>query len=116
MEFLKQILSGIEACTGVKPTAFNTSTVFELPAINYQAFRQSDDGAVESWRLETRCVADSMLESLELDSSIAECIVTVGDEDRFLCTHIVQNGGGVLEDTATGKPITISYFDITTKS
>ena len=114
MDFLKQILSAIKETCGVQPEAFETYSIDSLPAITYTANRQSDNGAVETWRLEIRATADTLLEALEIDRKISTLLVTVGDEPQFGCNPIVQNGGGVMNPL--GKSQAIAYYDITKKS
>ena len=48
MNCIKEILGAIADATGIVPTAFSTSAINELPAINFTAYRQSDNAVVES--------------------------------------------------------------------
>lgn len=45
---IKTIIQAVKDETGIQPTLFTTSTINDLPAINYQIYRQGDTGTVES--------------------------------------------------------------------
>lgn len=111
---LKQLLDGIEEATGIHPTAFNTTDINTIPAINYLCYRASDNGAKEQWRFQTRVTARTYEQALHIEDLLTKSLVTLGDNTNHGCV-IRVNGGGTLEDEATGFPQIMTYFDLITK-
>lgn len=116
MNILVDILKAIKDRTQIEPIPFNSSTIQNLPSITYIAYRQSDNAVVESWRFQTRITAESLAEAIDIEEAIADILVTLGDEEKLGSLRIEVNGGGSLEDEATGLPQLITYYDIQTKS
>lgn len=113
MEWLKQFLAEIEKATGIKPTAFQTTQIQALPAINYTIYPSSNDGIKTTWRLQTRIVADDLASALGLYKKL-ETLTTVADETKG--GNLVEiNGGGTLLDEETNIPQLLTYFDITNR-
>ena len=48
MNVITNLLQAIDDATGITPTAFSSSKVKKLPAICFEAYRQSDNAVVES--------------------------------------------------------------------
>ena len=116
MNCIKEILGAIADATGIVPTAFSTSAINELPAINFTAYRQSDNAVVESWRFQTRVTAATLEEAIDVEEIIADTLTSLGDEDKFGSLKIEINGGGTLEDENTGFPQLLTYYDINVRS
>lgn len=53
---------------------------------------------------------------MEIENSVADLLVSIGDEERFNTLSIQVNGGGTLLDEQTGLPQLITYYDITARS
>ena len=113
---IKLVLDAIEAETGIKPIPFSSKHANKFPAITYQAYKTSDDGVKEMWRLQLRISDKSYASSLGLEKQLSDLLCTVGDEEKFECLQIALNGGGTLEDDLTGVPQIISYYDILARS
>lgn len=116
MNVIKNLLTTIESTTGIKPVAFSSSSIQNLPCISYTAFRQYDDAVIESWRFQTRITASSLQEAIELEETIADALCSLGDQGSNGALNIVINGGGTLEDENTRLPQILTYYDIQTKS
>jgi hypothetical protein len=112
---LRNLLSVVKESTGIQPTAFSSQQINSLPAINYSFYRASDNGAVATYRLQTRTVGKDFAQTIELEQKVVDCLVTLGDSTNCGCV-IAHNGGGSLEDENTGLPQLIDYFDITARS
>lgn len=115
MDTLKEILNAIKGATGLNPVAFSIDDETSLPAISYTYYRDADNGATTSYRLQTRITANDYATALGLENKLIDCLVCVGDEHRYGCS-IQENGGGSLKDPETGNPQIINYFDLTTRS
>ena len=116
MNVINTLLSVIEASSGIEPTPFNSSNINNLPSVSYTAYRQGDNAVVESWRFQLRITAESLEEAIELDETIANALVSLGDMPDYGALRIEINGGGTLEDEETGLPQILSYYDIQTIS
>lgn len=57
-----------------------------------------------------------MEDAIEIEESIADALVTLGDEQKLNSLRIEVNGGGSLEDEKTGLPQLLTYYDVYTKS
>lgn len=115
MDELTQILAAIKENLNISPTAFNTSNINSLPAINYLYYKTKDDGSVANYRLQTRITAEDFVSALGVEKQLTDLLVCVGDEERYNCS-IAVNGGGTLEDPATSLPQIITYFDVIVRS
>lgn len=116
MDAIKNILTAIETTTGIKPMAFNSSSIQNLPCISYTVFKQRDNAIIESWRLQVRITALSLQEAMELEAVISDELCSLGDEGSQGALVIEINGGGTVEDESTGLPQLLTYYDIQTKS
>ena len=110
---LESLLGAIQQATGIAPSAYQTSTVGQ-PAITYSFYRATDNGAVVTYRLQTRVFARTQEKALEIEQEITDSLVTLGDETRFGCS-ISSNGGGALIDADTNTPQVLTYFDVVAK-
>ncbi len=116
MNNIRQILGAIEGATGISPKAFSTRLISQPPAITYLAYPQRDNAIVESWRFQTRVTAESLEEAIGIDAAMRDALCTLADEEKLGSLSIEVNGGGTLEDEATGLPQLLTYYDINTKS
>ena len=116
MNVINNLLSAIEARTGVKPTAFSSFNINNLPCISFTAYRQGDNAVIESWRFQVRITAESLEEAMELEEDIADELCSLGDLADYGALRIQINGGGTLEDENTGLPQLLTYFDIQAQS
>lgn len=112
---LKTILTAIKEATGINPVAFSITDETPIPAISYTFYRDGDNGAAASYRLQTRITAPDYATAIGLEEKLVDCLVCVGDEHRFGCS-IEANGGGSLLDLETGNPQIINYFDLVSRS
>ena len=53
---------------------------------------------------------------MRIEEQIADTLTTLGDEEKLDALNIEVNGGGTLEDEATGFPQLLTYYDITVRS
>ena len=60
--------------------------------------------------------AETLEEALRIEEQIADTLTTLGDEEKLDALNIEVNGGGTLEDEATGFPQLLTYYDITVRS
>ena len=111
---LENLLVVIKDVTNITPQAYQTNIVGK-PAITYSFYRTSDNGAVVQWRLQVRIFARTQLEAIQLEETICNSLVTIGDETKWGCS-ISSNGGGSLLDVETNTPQILIYFDITARS
>ena len=116
MNNLQDILLAIEQATDIAPEPFSSKSIMSLPSISYIAYRQGDNGVVESWRFQVRVCADDMATAVDLEETIADTLVTLGAEEKLNALSIEINGGGTIEDERTGLPQLITYYNINTKS
>ena len=49
---------------------------------------------------------------MEIEETIANLLVSLGDEEKFGKLRIEINGGGSLEDENTRLPMLLTYYDI----
>lgn len=111
---LSSLLGAIQQATGIAPQAYQTSTVGK-PAITYSFYRATDNGAVVTYRLQTRVFAKTQEQALEIEQQVRDSLVTLGDSTNFGCS-ITSNGGGALNDADTNTPQVITYFDVVAKA
>lgn len=116
MNVIGDILEEISSATGIEPVAFSSKTVQELPSISYTMYRQGDNAVVETWRFQTRITAESFEETVDIEEIVADLLCSLGDEEKFGTLNIEVNGGGTIEDEATGLPQLITYYDIRMRS
>ncbi len=116
MNAITNLLSAIEARTGIEPRPFSSSNIESLPCISFTAYRQGDNAVIESWRFQIRITAENLAEAIELDEEIADALVSLGDMADYGTLRIEVNGGGTLEDENTGLPQILTYYDIQTQS
>ena len=116
MDVILNLLSAIETLTGIKPEAFSSSNISNLPCISYTTYRQGDNAVIESWRLQIRITAESLQEAIELEADIADALCSLGDMADYGALRIQVNGGGTLEDENTGLPQILTYYDIQAQS
>lgn len=116
MNNIPDILEEISSATGIEPVPFSSKTIQELPSISYTMYRQGDNAVVETWRFQTRITAESLEEVIDIEETIADLLVSLGDEEKFGTLNIQVNGGGTIEDEATGLPQLITYYDIQMRS
>ena len=116
MDVILNLLSAIEALTGIKPEAFSSFNISNLPCISYTAFKQGDNAVVESWRFQIRITAETLQEAMELEAAISDELCSLGDIAGYGALRIQVNGGGTLEDENTGLPQILTYYDIQTHS
>lgn len=110
------LLDDIVNNTGVDVSAFSSKSIETLPSIQYQLYKDGDDGAVESWRMQLRFTAERFIDAVDLQEQVIEMLTTVGDEEKYGATVIHLNGGGSIEDPMSGLPSLITYLSITSKS
>lgn len=73
----------------------------------------TDNSIVRTDRLEIHIVADSMVTMLAIDAVVRKTLLTTGDEPLTADIHkVTMNGGGTLEDAATGTKHLITYYYI----
>jgi len=116
MNNFTEILSEISSATGIEPVAFSSKKPQNLPSISYTIYRQGDNAVVERWRFQIRITAESSEEAIDIEETIADLLCSLGDEEKFGALSIVINGGGTLEDPATGLPQLMTYYDIAFRS
>ena len=116
VDTLRSLRSAICSATGIEPVPFSSKTIQELPSISYTMYRQGDNAVVETWRFQTRITAESLEEVIDIEETIADLLVSLGDEEKFGTLNIQVNGGGTIEDEATGLPQLITYYDIQMRS
>ena len=110
---LSSLLGAIQQATGIAPQAYQTDKVGQ-PAITYSFYRATDNGAVATYRLQTRVFARTQAEALGIEQKITDSLVTLGDSTNHGCS-ISSNGGGALIDADTNTPQVITYFDVVAK-
>jgi hypothetical protein len=116
MNNIQEILTAIEAASGIAPEAFNSANIQQLPSVSYTLYKQSDNAVIERWRLQTRVTAESLEEAMTTNEAIISALVTLGDEEKFGALRIEINGGGTLEEPETRLPQLLTYYDIQNKS
>lgn len=116
MNIIKNLLTAIKEATGIDPVAFSSNRINDLPSITYTAYRTTDNAVVEGWRFQTRITAQRYEDALNIEETIADVLVSLGDEQNLGSLRIQVNGGGTLEDDQTGLPQLITYYDVRTKS
>lgn len=116
MNIIKTLIDAIGDELGIEPKPFSSRLLSQLPAITYTAYPQRDNAIVESWRLQTRVTAETLEEAIDIEGSMRELLCTLGDEEKLGSLSIEVNGGGALEDEATGYPQLLTYYDVNTKS
>lgn len=116
MNILTNLLDAIETATGIKPVAFNSGKINDLPSITYTAYRTQDNAVIEGWRFQTRVTAEHYQDAVDIEQAIANVLVSLGDEQNLGSLRIQVNGGGTLQDQQTGLPQLITYYDVRTKS
>lgn len=73
----------------------------------------TDDGIKRTDRLEIHIVSNSLETLFSIDAAVRKILLTVGDEP--LTANILKvnvNGGGTMEDAATGLKHLITYYYI----
>ena len=116
MDILLHLLELVKEATGIDAVPFlSSSTGNKLPAITYEFYRFSNNGAVSQYRFLTRIHSKSLEQSLDLSDKLNKTLVSLGDETSKGLL-IKGNGGGSLLDDATNIPQVINYFDIVVRS
>jgi hypothetical protein len=46
-------------------------------------YRQGDNAVVETWRFQTRITAESLEEAIDIEETVADLLVSLGDEEKF---------------------------------
>ena len=73
----------------------------------------TDNSIVRTDRLEIHIVADTLSTALSIDAIVRKSLLTTGDEPLTTNIHKVNmNGGGTMEDAATGTKHLITYYYI----
>lgn len=73
----------------------------------------TDNKIVRTERLEIHIIADTINEAWDIDEQVRHILLTIGDEALVEGIHKVEiNGGGSLEDVATGTKHIITYYYI----
>lgn len=47
MNNINEVLSAIEVATGIRPEAFNSSNIQQMPCVSYTLYKQSDNAVIE---------------------------------------------------------------------
>lgn len=110
---LESLLGAIQQATGIAPQAYMTDKAGK-PAITYSFYRATDNGAVATYRLQTRVFGKTQEQAIEVEQKITDSLVTLGDSTKFGCS-ISSNGGGALLDAETNTPQVLTYFDVVAK-
>ena len=112
---IKQIIKDIEAATNLRVTA--EKTTHKKECLTYSLSKESDTGCVSQHRLTINLLTKSVAKATELSPLIDNILITKGDEQKYDeilgCT---LGGGGILYDKDLELYVTISYYDIITKS
>ena len=73
----------------------------------------TDNNLVRTDKLEIHIFSDSLSTAWTIDKEVRNTLLTTGDEPLAVGIHQVEiNGGGTLEDTATGTIHVITYYYI----
>lgn len=73
----------------------------------------ADNNIVRTDRLEIHIIADSMSTLFSIDAAVRSTLLTIGDEPLTADIYKVElNGGGTMEDAATGTKHLITYYYI----
>lgn len=112
---IKQVIKDIENVTKLKVTV--EKTTHKKECITYSLSKESDTGCVSQYRLTINLLTKTVAKAAELSPLIDNLLITKGDEQKYdeilSCT---LGGGGVLYDQDLELYVTISYYDIITKS
>lgn len=73
----------------------------------------TDNKIVRTERLEIHIIADTLAAAWATDEEVRQVLLTIGDEALVEGIHKVEiNGGGSMEDAATGTKHLITYYYI----
>lgn len=109
---LEWIVNLLEEKTGLPVKPFGIDSLDEC--IIFNTVPQTNDGIIETWRLELRLITDTLLRAEELKKLITNTLCTVGDNPNGEMLDCHLNGGGSLKDP-NGTIHSIMYFYITNK-
>ena len=111
---MERIIPILEEVTNLPVRPFGIDSLDEC--LIYTMVPQTDDGAVQTWRLELRLITKTLAKADELKTKILSALVNKGDSQKIKgILDCRLNGGGCMEDP--NKTIhTIMYLYITEKS
>lgn len=111
---MERIIPILEQETNLPVKPFGIDSLDEC--IIYTMVPQTDDGAVQTWRLELRLITKTLARADELKTKILSALVNKGDSQKINgILNCELNGGGCMEDP-NGTIHTLMYLYITEKS
>lgn len=116
-EQIVELLRKSEALTALIGERINPFSIDGFTnGIVYSLTPLTDNNIVRTDRLEIHIIADDLETATAIDQQVRKVLLTTGEEpltDNILKSQI--NGGGSLEDAATGTKHIITYYSLVSK-
>lgn len=118
MTIIEQIVSLLQADAALQALINGKIYPFSvpleaLPAIVYTFTPSIDDGIKEQNKLEIRIITRDYQQGLAIDSAVRRILLTIGDKplnNSILSASL--NGGGTLQDTASGLIHMFTFYNL----